>query len=39
MWVASRTPYPFHSLCTVSLRKIPPADLGLDVLTEEEVSL
>ena len=46
VFYASRAPYwivsgctEVHSIAHRSLRKIPPADLGLDVLTEEEVSL
>jgi hypothetical protein len=46
VFYASRAPYwivsgaiEVHSIGHASLRKIPPADLGMDVLTEEEVTL
>jgi hypothetical protein len=39
LWVCSGIYSPWHTLYERSLRKIPPADMGMDVLTEEEVTV
>jgi hypothetical protein len=38
-WLCSGLPSVVHAVAECCLQKVPPADLGLDVLTEEEVSL
>jgi hypothetical protein len=38
-WLVSGIPLAGIEVSEAVLRRVPPADLGLDVLTEEEVSL